>query len=116
MPTRLESRRGSRIAPKRRRIETSRRLTAFATNSKPKASFWRMGRAELHGGGNERQRMTAPLYTTEILRLAASLYGPRELERVDGGAEPRSPTCGSRVSISVQLDGNRRVEAISQQV
>jgi NifU-like protein involved in Fe-S cluster formation len=60
--------------------------------------------------------MTAPLYTTEILRLAASLYGPRELERVDGGAELRSPTCGSWVSISVQLDGNRRVEAISQQV
>jgi len=60
--------------------------------------------------------MTAPLYTTEILRLAASLYGPRKLERVDGGAELRSPTCGSRVSISVQLDANRRVEAISQQV
>ena len=56
------------------------------------------------------------LYTTEILRLAASLYGPRELERVDGGAELRSPTCGSRVSISVQLDDDRRIEAISQQV
>jgi NifU-like protein involved in Fe-S cluster formation len=61
-------------------------------------------------------RMSTPVYTTEILRLAASLYGPRELERVDGGAELRSPTCGSRVSISVQLDRDRRVEAISQQV
>lgn len=60
--------------------------------------------------------MTEHLYTTEILRLAASLYGPRELERVDGGAELRSPTCGSRVSTSVQLDRERRVEAISQQV
>jgi NifU-like protein involved in Fe-S cluster formation len=60
--------------------------------------------------------MTAPLYTTEILRLAASLYGPRELDRVDGDAELRSPTCGSRVSISVQLDDDRRVEAISQKV
>jgi NifU-like protein involved in Fe-S cluster formation len=60
--------------------------------------------------------MSTPVYTTEILRLAASLYGPRELERVDGGAELRSPTCGSRVSISVQLDRDRRVEAISQQV
>jgi NifU-like protein involved in Fe-S cluster formation len=60
--------------------------------------------------------MSTPLYTTEILRLAASLYGPRELERVDGGAELRSPTCGSRVSISVQLDRDRRVEAISQRV
>ena len=60
--------------------------------------------------------MTAPLYTTQILRLAASLYGPRELERIDGGAELRSPTCGSRISVSVQLDGDRRVTAISQQV
>lgn len=60
--------------------------------------------------------MTRPLYTTEILRLAASLQGPRELERIDGGAELRSPTCGSRVSISVQLDRDRRVEAISQHV
>jgi NifU-like protein involved in Fe-S cluster formation len=56
------------------------------------------------------------LYTTEILRLAASLYGPRELERIDGGAELRSPTCGSRIMTSVQLDRDRRVEAISQQV
>jgi len=60
--------------------------------------------------------MNAPLYTTEILRLAASLQAPRALERIDGGAELRSPTCGSRISISVQLDGDRRVEALSQQV
>lgn len=60
--------------------------------------------------------MTAPLYTTEILRLAASLHGPRELERIDGGAELRSPTCGSRVSISVQLGPDRRIEALSQHV
>ena len=60
--------------------------------------------------------MNRPLYTTEILRLAASLQGPRELERVDGDAELRSPTCGSRVSISVQLDDDRRVRMISQQV
>ena len=60
--------------------------------------------------------MSTPLYTTEILRLAASLYGPRELERVDGDAELRSPTCGSRVSIAVQLDRDRRIEALSQQV
>lgn len=60
--------------------------------------------------------MTPPIYTTEILRLAASLQGPRALERVDGGAELRSPTCGSRVSISVQLDPERRIEALSQHV
>lgn len=60
--------------------------------------------------------MTRPLYTTEILRLAASLQGPRELERIDGDAELRSPTCGSRISIAVQLDEDRRVRMISQQV
>ena len=60
--------------------------------------------------------MNAPLYTTEILRLAASLEAPRELAREDGRAELRSPTCGSRISTSVQLDGQGRVEALSQQV
>ena len=60
--------------------------------------------------------MNRPLYTTEILRLAASLSEPRELEREDGKAELRSPTCGSRVTLIVQLDEERRVEAISQMV
>lgn len=59
--------------------------------------------------------MNAPLYTPEILRLAGSLPGPRPLERVDGRAEARSPTCGSTVSTEVQLlDG--RIEALSQEV
>ena len=60
--------------------------------------------------------MNAPLYTTEILRLAASLPEPRELEREDGCADVRSPTCGSRISLTVQLDGHGRVAAISQKV
>jgi NifU-like protein involved in Fe-S cluster formation len=60
--------------------------------------------------------MNAPLYTTDILRLAASLSLPRELDREDGKAELRSPTCGSRVTVAVQLDGERRVELVSQQV
>ena len=60
--------------------------------------------------------MNRPLYTTEILRLAASLSEPRELEREDGKAELRSPTCGSRVTLIVQLDEERRIEAISQKV
>src|SRR5437868_11880754 len=61
-------------------------------------------------------RMNAPLYTTEILRLAASLPEPHELEREDGRAELRSPTCGSRIALAVQLDAKGRVEAVSQQV
>lgn len=60
--------------------------------------------------------MNAPLYTTEILRLAASLGGPRKLDREDSRAELRSPTCGSRIATAVQLDGQGRVAAVSQQV
>jgi NifU-like protein involved in Fe-S cluster formation len=60
--------------------------------------------------------MNAPLYTTEILRLAASLGDPRNLEREDGKAELRSPTCGSHVAVAVQLDDDRRVQLVSQQV
>lgn len=56
------------------------------------------------------------LYTTEILRLAASLGQPRELEHEDGRAELRSPTCGSRVSTTVELDDEGRVRGLSQQV
>jgi NifU-like protein involved in Fe-S cluster formation len=57
-----------------------------------------------------------PLYTTEILRLAASLKDPRPLSREDGIARVRSPTCGSRMETSVELDSEGRVEAISQLV
>ena len=60
--------------------------------------------------------MNAPLYTTEILRLAASLPAPHELERVDGSSEQRSPTCGSTVTLQVQRSEDGRVAAISQQV
>ena len=60
--------------------------------------------------------MNAPLYTTEILRLAASLKEPRPLDREDGRAELRSPTCGSRVTTAVRLDEQGRVAALSQTV
>src|SRR3954464_10141579 len=60
--------------------------------------------------------MSRALYTTEILRLAASLGDPRELDREDGRAELRSPTCGSHVMISVQLDEDRKIVGVSQKV
>jgi len=60
--------------------------------------------------------MNAPLYTTEILRLAASLPAPRQLDRVDGVSEQRSPTCGSTLRLQVQLDEQGRIEALSQEV
>ena len=59
--------------------------------------------------------MNAPLYTTEILRLAASLPEPQQLDRVDAAAAQRSPTCGSTVATEVQIKGGR-IEAISQAV
>ncbi len=60
--------------------------------------------------------MNAPLYTTQILRLATELPAPVVLERVDGAAERRSPTCGSRVRTEVALDGEGRVATLSQTV
>ncbi|HYX46428.1 MAG TPA: iron-sulfur cluster assembly scaffold protein [Sphingomicrobium sp.] len=60
--------------------------------------------------------MSRPLYTTDVLRLAASLDEMRDLDREDGRAELRSPTCGSRITIAVQLDDERRVQMISQKV
>ena len=60
--------------------------------------------------------MNAPLYTTEILRLAVSLPEARTLEREDGQAELRSPTCGSRVRTLVQVGEDGSVIALSQQV
>ena len=78
-------------------------------------SFSKTGRAARYGGGN-RRRVNAPLYTTDVLRLAAALQGARALERVDGEAELRSPTCGSRIRVSVQLDDDKRVKAVSQEV
>ena len=60
--------------------------------------------------------MSNPLYTTEILRLAASLQDMGELEREDGRAELKSPTCGSRIIVTVELDEDRRVRTISQRV
>jgi NifU-like protein involved in Fe-S cluster formation len=60
--------------------------------------------------------MNAPLYTTEILRLAAALTEPRQLEREDGRAEVPAPTCGSRIETVVQVDDDGRIAAISQRV
>lgn len=59
--------------------------------------------------------MNAPIYTIEVLRLAAELPDPRPLDEPHGRAEERSPTCGSTVATEVRLDGGR-IAAISQRV
>ena len=60
--------------------------------------------------------MNAPLYTKEILRLAADLPDPRQLDREDGSAELRSPTCGSRIRVAVRLDPAGKVEEVALSV
>lgn len=54
----------------------------------------------------------APLYTTDILRLAASVAQWPPLDDAQGEAERRSPTCGSRVNVGVRVDGGGRVAAV----
>ena len=60
--------------------------------------------------------MNQPLYTTEILRLAASIPHLGRLDEPQGKAEARSPTCGSTMSVEVKLDADLRVVALGQQV
>ena len=56
-----------------------------------------------------------PLYTRDILRLAASITGQRSFDEIDGPTL-RSPTCGSRVAMLVTLDPEGRVTSIEQAV
>ena len=57
-------------------------------------------------------RMDAPLYNTEILRLAANIPYAERLADPMGSSEKRSPICGSRVTVDVDLDPEGRVRAV----
>jgi len=57
-----------------------------------------------------------PLYTIEILRLAASIPHLGKLDEPHGRAVERSPTCGSTVSVDVRIDEEGRVAALGQEV
>ena len=59
--------------------------------------------------------MSAPLYTREILRLAASIPHLARFEEIERAIEVRSPTCGSRVRVAVVMQ-NGRVVDLSQAV
>lgn len=54
----------------------------------------------------------ATLYNTEILRLAAAIPHHERLSDPMGTAERRSPVCGSRVTVDVNLGPDGRVEAV----
>ena len=57
-----------------------------------------------------------PLYTREILRLAASIPGQRTFAEMGDAAVQRSPTCGSRVAMLVTLDDAGCVASLQQAV
>ena len=56
--------------------------------------------------------MNVPLYNTEILRLAATIPHQDRLPDPMGRAEKRSPVCGSRVTIDVNVDAAGRVSEV----
>ena len=60
--------------------------------------------------------MNAPLYTTAILRLAASIPHLGKLELAHGRAELRSPICGSGARVEVRLDDTGRVLEVAQEI
>lgn len=57
-----------------------------------------------------------PPYTREILRLAASIPYLEPYEELTEATERRSPTCGSRMRVAVELDWAGRVKRIRQAV
>lgn len=58
----------------------------------------------------------APLYTRDILRLAASIPRQRLFGEMGDAVVVRSPTCGSRVAMRVAVDDQGRVTEIEQAV
>lgn len=51
-----------------------------------------------------------PLYTREILRLAALVPPPAELEPRNARVELRAPTCGSRLRLDIRVE----IDAVSE--
>jgi NifU-like protein involved in Fe-S cluster formation len=60
--------------------------------------------------------VNAPLYNTEILRLAASIPYQERLGDPMASVEKRSPTCGSRVTVDVDVDADGKVSALGMLV
>ena len=60
--------------------------------------------------------MSVPLYSIEILRLAASVADRPRLAIPDATVERHSPVCGSRIVVDVELDAAGRIGAFGQQV
>lgn len=62
------------------------------------------------------QGIKSPPYTREILRLAASIPFLEPFSDLEEAVERRSPTCGSRMRVAVELDWAGRVKRLRQAV
>lgn len=60
--------------------------------------------------------MSAALYNTQILRLAADIPHHARLDQPHATSERRSPICGSRVTVDVAVDEEGLIVAIGQEV
>ncbi|MET0308943.1 MAG: iron-sulfur cluster assembly scaffold protein [Sphingomonas sp.] len=60
--------------------------------------------------------MNAPLYNTQILRLAASIPFQDRLSDPAATSEKRSPVCGSRVTVDIDLDDDGCVSGVGMLV
>ncbi|WP_294280898.1 iron-sulfur cluster assembly scaffold protein [uncultured Sphingomonas sp.] len=60
--------------------------------------------------------MTAPLYNAEILRLTTAIPHDQRLTDPMASVEKRSPICGSRVTVDIDLDENGRVSRVGMLV
>lgn len=60
--------------------------------------------------------MNAPLYNTDILRLAAAIPHHGRLTDPQASVEKRSATCGSRVVADVRLDKDGRLSELGLEV
>lgn len=60
--------------------------------------------------------MSAPLYNTALLKLAATIPHTERLTDPHATVEKRSPICGSRVTVDVKLDDNGRITELGQLV
>lgn len=56
--------------------------------------------------------MNAPLYNAEVLRLAATIPHHERLPDPMGSSEKRSPVCGSRVTVDINVDDGGRVSEV----
>ncbi len=56
--------------------------------------------------------MSAPLYTTEILRLAMAAAAYPRLTAAHASVEARTPVCGSSITLDIVTDGTGRATSV----